>query len=232
MRSKLIYGQEVYFSAPNTLLKKLQSIDSKAIKLAIGVPVHTNTSTLYTEAGMIYLSEQCKLVISKYVIRSLAVINSVTEEIFIDSNKAYPESAQNISSIQPIRNYINVLINKCNIDIKSIPVLPTSPQMPQWEHINAKLDTDYTDLMKSESTNILAIHVREHLNNKYQNHIKIFTDGSVLDSLDSGAGFVIPELKVQKSFYLGKGFSIFTFELYAILMALNYIYMQCSVSNI
>ena len=36
------YGQEVYFSAPNTLLKKLQSIDSKAIKLAIGVPVHTN----------------------------------------------------------------------------------------------------------------------------------------------------------------------------------------------
>ena len=43
--------------------------------------------------------------------------------------------------------------------------------MPQWEHINAKFDTDYTDLTKSESTNILAIHVREHLNNKYQNHI-------------------------------------------------------------
>ena len=95
--------------------------------------------------------------------------------------------------------------------------------MPQWEHINAKFDTDYTDLKKSESTNISALQVREHLNNKYQNHIKIFTDGSVLDSLDSGAGFVIPELKVQKSFYLRKGFCIFTSELYAILMALNYI---------
>ena len=78
--------------------------------------------------------------------------------------------------------------------------------MPQLEHINAKFDTDYTDLKKSESTKILAIQVREHLSNKYQNHIKIFTDGSVLDSLDSGAGFVIPELKVQKSFYIGKGF--------------------------
>ena len=95
--------------------------------------------------------------------------------------------------------------------------------MPRWEHINAKFDTDYTDLTKSESTDILAIHVREHLNNKYQNHIKIFTDGSVLDSFDSGAGFVIPELKVQKSFYFGEGFSIFTSELYAILMALSYI---------
>ena len=107
--------------------------------------MHTNTSKSYAEAGMISLSEQRKLSISKYVIRSLAVINSVTEEIFIDSNKNCPKSAQNISSIQPIRNYINGLINECNIDIKVIPVLPTSPQMPQWEHINAKFDTDYTD---------------------------------------------------------------------------------------
>ena len=88
------------------------------------------------------------LAISKYVIRSLAVINSITEEIFIDSYKDYPKSAQNISSILPIRNYINDLINECNIDIKSIPVLPVSPQMLQWEHINAKFDTDYIDLKK------------------------------------------------------------------------------------
>ena len=183
--------------------------------------MHTNTSKSYAEAGMISLSEQRKLAISKYVIRSLAVINSVTEEFFIDSYKDYPKSAQNISSIQPVRNYINDSIKECNIDIKPIPVLPTSPQMPQWEHINAKFHTDYTDLKKSESTNILAIQVKEHLNNKCQNHIKIFTDGSVLVSLDSGTAFVIPDLKVQKSFYLGKGFSIFTSELYAILMALN-----------
>ena len=68
----------------------------------------------------------------------------------------------------------------------------------------------------------LATDVRECLNNTYQNHIKIFTGGSVLDSLDSVSGFIIPELKVQKSFYLGKGFSIFTSELYAILLALHY----------
>ena len=77
--------------------------------------------------------------------------------------------------------------------------------MPQWEHINAKFDTDYTDLKKSDSTNIL---VREHLNHKYQNHIKIFTDGSVLDSMDSGAGFVIPDLKVPKIFLLMDVFSL------------------------
>ena len=79
--------------------------------------------------------------------------------------------------------------------------------MPQWEHINGKFDPDYTDLKKSESTNSLAIEVREHLNNKFQNRIKIFTDGSILDSLDSGGEFIIPELKMQFFFYLGKFFS-------------------------
>ena len=62
--------------------------------------------------------------------------------------------------------------------------------MSQWEHINTKFDTDYTDLKKSESTKILTIEVREHLNNKYQNHINIFTDGSVLDSLEQDSSFL------------------------------------------
>ena len=89
----------------------------------------------------------------------------VTEGIFIDSNRHYPKRAQNIPSIQPIRNCINDLINEYYIDITSIPFLPTSPPMPQCEHINVKFDTDYTDLKKSETANILAIEVREHLNN-------------------------------------------------------------------
>ena len=98
MRSKLIYGQEVYFSAPNTLLKKLQTIDSKAIKLS-----HWCSGAYkYQQNLRRTSSERRKLAISKYVIRSLAVINSETEEFFIDSDKDYPKSAQNISSIQPI----------------------------------------------------------------------------------------------------------------------------------
>ena len=35
---------------------------------------------------------------------------------------------------------------------------------------------------------------------------------------------MIPDLKIQKAFYLGKRFSIFTAELYAILMALEFIF--------
>ena len=84
----------MYVSAPNTILKKLQSIDSKAIKLVIDIPVLTNTIKSYAEAGIIYLSEQLKLAVSEYVIRSLAVIKSVAEDFFIDSNKDYPKRAK------------------------------------------------------------------------------------------------------------------------------------------
>ena len=82
------------------------------------------------EAGMISLSEQHKQLnnVSKYVIRSFALTNLVTEEICIASNRDCAKRAQNTPSIQPVRNYINHLINKCNITY--IPVL-SPPQMAQ-----------------------------------------------------------------------------------------------------
>ena len=46
-------------------------------------------------------------------------------------------------------SFVFWILNKF-IDIKSIPVLPTSPHMPQGEHINVSFDTDYTDLKKNE----------------------------------------------------------------------------------
>ena len=50
VRSKLTYGQEIYFSAPKCHLKKLRSVDSKAIKLVLGVPTHASTIKSYKEA--------------------------------------------------------------------------------------------------------------------------------------------------------------------------------------
>ena len=147
---------------------------------------------------MICLSEQRKLAVSKYVIRSLAVINSVTEEILKIQIKTTPKELKTCHLFSIIRIYINDLISECNIDIKSITVLPTSPQTPNLILIIL--------IWKKESTNILTTGVRENLFNNYQNHIKIFADGSILDSLDNGSGFVIHERKVQKSFYLGKVF--------------------------
>ena len=47
IRSKLAYAQEVVLSAPKHLLKKLQGIDSKAYKLALGLPVYSSSMKTY-----------------------------------------------------------------------------------------------------------------------------------------------------------------------------------------
>ena len=80
-----IRSRSIFISAPITLQKTLQSIDSKAIKLASGVPVpeHTHAIKTYIQAGMLSLSEQRKLAVSKYVIKNLSVTNSVTKEMSI-----------------------------------------------------------------------------------------------------------------------------------------------------
>ena len=168
IRSTLTYGQEVYFSAPSYLLQKIQSVDSKSLKLALGVPVHTNTMLSYKEAGVVSISKNRELATSKYVIRSLTINNSVKEEIFIDSRNDFPKRARAISFLQPIKNYTDDLMNKSNIDIKNVPITPTIPSIPQWEHHLAHFDINHTDINKNENNNLLAIKVREHLDNTYK----------------------------------------------------------------
>eukprot|EP00745_Piridium_sociabile_P032536 TRINITY_DN5491_c0_g1_i10.p1 TRINITY_DN5491_c0_g1~~TRINITY_DN5491_c0_g1_i10.p1 ORF type:complete len:250 (-),score=-9.43 TRINITY_DN5491_c0_g1_i10:9-758(-) len=62
-----------------------------------------------------------------------------------------------------------------------------------------------------------------HLENRYSNYLKMYTDGSVLENGNAGAAFVIPTQKIEKQYHMGRLYSIFTAELVAILMALNHI---------
>ena len=131
VRSKLIYGQEVYFSAADYLLKKLQSLDSKAIKIALGVPAHANIDNTYKEAHLLSLSDQRKLAVSKYVIRSLSVPNSVKDEMLMSQDTDYPKRACNISFLLPIKNYTDSLMKETGIDIVTIPILLMVPVIPR-----------------------------------------------------------------------------------------------------
>ena len=49
--------------------------------------------------------------------------------------------------------------------------------------------------------------------------VQIYTDGSVSENGDTGAGFVIAALNITESFYLGKEHFVYTAEVTAILMA-------------
>nr|KAG5707080.1 hypothetical protein BaRGS_011791 [Batillaria attramentaria] len=61
------------------------------------------------------------------------------------------------------------------------------------------------------------------LNSAFSQHLKIYTDGSVLDSGEVGCAFVIPDLGITRRYKLNAGLSIFSAEMYAILMACTFV---------
>lgn len=148
----MIYGQEVFFSAPETYLQRLQSLDSKPIKLVLKVPIHTQTLKAYNLAGIMPLNEWRKLACAKYIIRASATSNSTVNELFFRSDLSFSKRAQNISSLQSIATFTKDLIEPVLEDIALLPKDVSSPT-PLWELENAHFDVHYSNIKKSEMLN-------------------------------------------------------------------------------
>ena len=216
-----------------TLLNKLQSIDSRGIKIALGIPISTSTQKCYNEISVLSLNEQRQLATTNYILRSQQIENSVSEDLFIDSDTVYPKQSKNTAYLKPILNYTKEVFEGCDINPCEVKKMPIVPIIPPWEHTDAFFDLDYSSVTKSENINILKTEALEHIATNYQHHLKIFTDGSVLESNECGSAYIIPDMNLQKSYHLGKGLSIFSCELYAILFAIYRILeLNIAISNI
>ena len=56
-------------------------------------------------------------------------------------------------------------------------------QTPAWELMKADhLDTDYTEMKKEEHPHILLYLAKSHIADNYSDHLKMFTDGSLLEN--------------------------------------------------
>ena len=203
------------------LFKEITKLSSKAIKIALGVPIHTKTNEAYKAAGILSLDDWRRLHCAKYIVRASAVENFTENELTMRSDIDFPKRAHSIQCLQTISTYTHDVFHDTNLNPKHVSKQITSTPIPSWELNQATFDIHYTDLRKHEDMNLLVEETRIHLHDTYYNDMKIYTDGSVLENGDVGAGFVIPFLKIKESFFLGKGFSIFTAELTAILMALK-----------
>ena len=223
VRSILSYGQEVYFNAPKTYLNKIRSLDSKAIKLALGVPVHTNTLNAYKFANVLPIEDYRKLCCSKYIVRLNNIFKNVPDDILIRSDVDFPRRSRQVKSFQTIATYTQNEFTDNNLSPQNVTKLLTHTPSPSWELQRANFDIDYTNLPKNDFLHLVGCLAREKINNDYQSQLQIYSDGSVSEERNAGCGFTIPFLGKSSSFFLGKGFSIYTAELIAILMALEFI---------
>ena len=94
VRSRLIYGQEAFFSAPKSLLQKMTRLDCKAFRIALGVPFHASSMGTYNEIGILPLDNYRQLAVAKYLLRCSKQETNVDTEISVRSDVNFPKRAQ------------------------------------------------------------------------------------------------------------------------------------------
>ena len=217
VRSRLSYGLEAMPHLSKTGLARLTAIEVRGLRLALGLPQSVPQCLVYREAGLLPFRRHIQLVCSKYVFRCQTVDNSTVDEITATFRK--PSRLQSYSFICDL---VCDLVRSAGLDGVEVAMRPMHPY-PPWLLKRAHVEVDMEGLMKDQNPLVLAVTARLCLEEKYQHHLKIFTDGSVMEDGAAGAAFVIPEFNNLTHSYSLPAVSVFTAELLAISMALQHI---------
>ena len=219
VRSRVQHGQECFHSAPQSLLKKLTSVDLKGIKIALGLPLSCNNKAAYAEAEILPLDRSRQMSVSKLLVRSFSVPNSSQPAIQNDIN--YDLHRQNKTrSLETSVHYTAPLLQAAEVCPTKVAPRPL-PLIPPWLSLAPLVSIPNYEASKSDQPHLLKYKILEHLQTKFPAALHVFTDGSLREDGSVGAGVAIPSLKISKSFYLGSNLSIFTAEMAAITMALH-----------
>ena len=217
VRSRLYYGLEACYDMPASLITAIEQAECRAIKLALGLPRATPRYLAYREAGMLPATLYIKLICAKYRFRSQSVNNSVKEEVV----GAFGGPAE-VRFCVPFRDFVQDLVQAAGVEGCGVAQRPIHPY-PPWVVEVARIELEMAGLRKVDDPHYIHTVCQEVIEKKYSYHLQIYTDGSKMKE-GVGASFVIPEFKnIIKKYKLPNNVSVFTAELVAILMALNFI---------
>nr|KAG5691429.1 hypothetical protein BaRGS_016345 [Batillaria attramentaria] len=122
----------------------------------------------------------------------------------------------------PMAEHTNDIWSECGAkpEVAQTP----KPVFPPWELAKPEYEHRYAEGASKKADSALATTLaREKIEQRFSQHLKIDTDGSVLDSGEVGCAFVIPDLGITRRYKLNAGLSIFSAEMYAILMACTFV---------
>ena len=215
VRSRLYYGLEACYDMPPSLITAIERAECRAIKLALGLPRATPRYLAYREAGMLPAKLYLQFICAKYQFRSQTTDNSTGVEVLGDFGG--PATAR---FCVPFRDFTQDLVRAAGVEGQRAARRPIHPY-PPWVVEGARVELEVAGLRKSDNPLILQTAARELINNQYNHCICVYTDGSMMTE-GVGAAFVVPQLSNLTRKYQLPHVSIFTAELVAILMALNF----------
>ena len=161
-----------------------------------------------------------QFICAKYQFRSQTTDNSTDVEVLGDFGG--PATAR---FCVPFRDFTRDLVRAAGVEGQRAARWPVHPY-PPWVVEGARVELEMAGLRKSDNPLILQAAARELINNQYNHCICVYTDGSMTTE-GVGAAFVVPQLSNLTRKYQLPHVSIFTAELVAILMALNFFNDLC-----
>ena len=221
VRSRLYYGLEACYDMPASLITSgIERAECRPIKLALGLPRATPRYLAYRPTGMLPAKLYLQFICSKYQFRSQTTDNSTGVEVLGDFGG--PATARFCVSFH---DFTQDLVRAAGVEGQGAARRPIHPY-PPWVVEGARVELEVAGLRKSDNPLILQATARELINNKYNHCVCVYTDGSVTTE-GVGAAFVVPQLSNLSRKYQLPHVSIFTAELVAILMALNFFNDLC-----
>ena len=230
VRSRLTYGCEVFFTATKSLWKMLSRVELSALKAALGVSKGAINNLVYQEVGWLPLQDACRLCCATFEARACTVPNCVKEVLGEDFASNETQTRKSLAKdkpriharTQPFSAQTKGIWQEAKIDPKSTVQVPLHPY-PPWDLESPRIDTGLGGVTKRDNALYLSTLANEKLERSFSQHLRVFTDGSVLETGEVGCAFVIPALDITKRYRLNAHVSIFTAELYAIMMACSFV---------
>ena len=227
IRSVLEYGSIAYDSMGDDNKRKLDSIQTEALRIACGAVRGTPAAALQVDTGepplQIRRLQQQIQYAAKVKNDDSHPVNKVFQPHWTDRSKKYTVNTN------PIRNKVNDFFCQNNSLNWQIPVLPPRPP---WRRRKLKVDLSITKAgKKDENPTAMASLARMQME-KYKNSLAIYTDASKTTEGVTSAAFVIPALNVTSAIRLPDKLSIYSAELLAIKFSLEFVSEHYLSSNV
>ena len=218
--SRFDYCCSTYYQACNTLLKKLDSIEYRALMIAVGGFQGTALNALLGECGELPLSLRRQNITIKYLLKITNATNNIASQVLQDNK--FPQL--NLKNSSKYKTLLNSFLTDLEIQIedKAHGLISNPP----WINYNDLVDLSLLTLrstIKDES--VLSVHYANKLSEINIKHTNIlFTDGSVDSEGKVGTALLFPSQSTNFLFHLPTGLSIYCAE--AVAMLKTFLYVQ------
>ncbi|XP_055499259.1 uncharacterized protein LOC129701820 isoform X1 [Leucoraja erinacea] len=218
IRSRLEYGSIAYGSASKSVLSELDKVQAEALRICIGGVRTSPVCALQVETGEMPLRLRRRQLMANYWL-SLKDHgeNHPTKQVV---QECWERGVAQDGSFGWIGG---VVARDMGVENKEFCPAILWPSVPIWLLNIPKVDLEIWEEKRRNKNSDLKTEYHNHIDNRYREHLLIFTDGSKDPVAETtGAAVVVQGMNVELYKRTNNYLTVYTVELYAILMAVRW----------